>query len=236
MTKKLIAVVPLWDGERDSIWMIPGYLDGIREAGAVPVILPLTDDREALLAAFAPCDGLLMTGGQDVSPALYGAAREKACGVPCEIRDRMEAILYAAALEENKPVLGICRGIQLVNVLQGGTLWQDLPSERPGGTEHHMSPPYDRPVHEVDIVKETPLYELLGTERLGVNSYHHQAVKDLGAELEVMAVSEDGLVEAVRHTEKSFVWAVQWHPELDFPVNQNSRSIFGAFARACEQG
>ncbi|MCD7946287.1 MAG: gamma-glutamyl-gamma-aminobutyrate hydrolase family protein [Clostridiales bacterium] len=236
MSKKLIAVVPLWDEEKNSIWMIPGYLDGIREAGAVPEILPLTDDREALLTAFAPCDGLLMTGGQDVSPALYRATREENCGAPCEIRDRMEAILYANALEENKPVLGICRGIQLVNVLQGGTLYQDLPTEHPGGTEHHMSPPYDRPVHEVGIVNGTPLYELLGMERLGVNSYHHQAVKELGAELEVMAVSEDGLVEAVRHTGKSFVWAVQWHPELDFPVNQNSRSIFGAFVRACGQG
>ncbi|MCD8382569.1 MAG: gamma-glutamyl-gamma-aminobutyrate hydrolase family protein [Clostridiales bacterium] len=233
MAKKRIAVVPLWDEEKNSIWMLPGYLDGIRAAGGVPVILPLTDDREELLTAFEPCDGLLMTGGHDVSPALYGATRGEDCGAPCETRDRMEAILYAAALEEDKPVLGICRGIQMVNVLQGGTLYQDLPTEYASGIEHHMSPPYDRAVHEVSVRQGTPLYGLLRTERLGVNSYHHQAVKDLGADLEVMAVSEDGLVEAVRHRERSFVWALQWHPELDFPVNPNSGKIFEAFVRAC---
>ncbi len=234
MSKKIIAVVPLWDDEKESIWMLPGYMNGIKEAGAIPVILPLSSSAEDVLKVFEMCDGLLMTGGQDVSPSLYKEQSRMNCGAPCAERDLLESALYAKALEQDKPVLGICRGIQLINVLQGGTLYQDLPSEYESSIEHHMEPPYTRVAHNVSIKKQTPLFELLLTETLGVNSYHHQAVKNLGADLEVMAVSEDGLVEAVRHAGRRFVWAFQWHPELDFHVNPNSRKIFDAFINACE--
>ncbi|MCD7922254.1 MAG: gamma-glutamyl-gamma-aminobutyrate hydrolase family protein [Clostridiales bacterium] len=234
MAKKMIAVVPLWDDEKESIWMLPGYMNGIKEAGAVPIILPLTSDTKDAIEIFDRCDGLLLTGGHDVSPSLYKEPRKKGCGISCAERDLLESVLYAYALEHNKPVLGICRGIQLINVLQGGTLYQDLPSEYVSNVEHHMEPPYTRTAHEVNIRKQTPLYELLLTERLGVNSYHHQAIKKLGTDLEIMAESEDGLIEAVRHTGKEFVWAFQWHPEFDFHVNQNSRKIFEAFVNACQ--
>lgn len=99
-----------------------------------------------------------------------------------------------------------------------------------------MAPPYTNAAHRVRIQRGTPLYTLLQTEGMGVNSYHHQAVKTLGADLEVMAVSEDGLVEAVRHREKPFVWGFQWHPEFDYHVNPNSRKIFEAFLAACQRG
>lgn len=233
MAKKIIAVVPLWDDERDSIWMLPGYMDGVREAGAIPVILPLSSGTEDVLAVFERCDGLLMTGGHDISPALYGEEPGAACGVVCGDRDRIERALYDNALAREKPVLGICRGIQLINALQGGSLYQDLPTERPGGVEHHMRPPYTDIAHYVELRRGTPLHDLLGTERLGVNSYHHQGIKRLGAGLEVMASAGDGLIEAVRHTGHRFVWAVQWHPEFDFHVNPASRAIFGAFVGAC---
>lgn len=233
MAKKLIAVVPLWDDEKESIWMLPGYMNGVKEAGAIPVILPLTSSEEDALEVFDKCDGLLMTGGQDVSPSLYNQKREKECGAPCNERDMLESSLYADALKNDKPVLGICRGIQFINVLQGGTLYQDLSVEYASGIEHHMKPPYTDIAHYVSIKKQTPLYDLLSTEYLGVNSYHHQAVKQLGKNLEIMAESEDGLVEAVRLENKSFVWAFQWHPELDFHINQNSKKIFDAFINAC---
>ncbi len=236
MSKKIIAVVPLWDDEKESIWMLPGYMDGVKASGAIPIILPLSSSDEDVLEIFDKCDGLLMTGGHDVSPALYNESKKETCGVTCNDRERIEQALYKNALEHDKPVLGICRGIQLINVLQGGTLYQDLPSEYASDIEHHMKPPYTNVAHYVNIKKETPLYDLLLTERLGVNSYHHQAVKKLGTDLEIMAESEDGLVEAVRHTKKSFVWAFQWHPEFDFHVNQNSKKIFDAFVDACGQG
>ncbi|MCD8088969.1 MAG: gamma-glutamyl-gamma-aminobutyrate hydrolase family protein [Oscillospiraceae bacterium] len=234
MAKKIIAVVPLWDDEKDSIWMLPGYMDGVKAAGAIPVILPLGSETEDVLAVFEKCDGLLMTGGHDVSPSLYQEPRRAACGISCEDRDRIERALYERALAREKPVLGICRGIQLINVLQGGTLYQDLPTEHNSGIEHHMKPPYTAVSHYVNIKRDSPLYDLIRTERLGVNSYHHQAIKRLGEELEIMAVSEDGLAEAIRHTRQRFVWAVQWHPEFDFPVNPASRAIFETFVGACQ--
>ncbi|MCD7919961.1 MAG: gamma-glutamyl-gamma-aminobutyrate hydrolase family protein, partial [Clostridiales bacterium] len=175
-------------------------------------------------------------GGHDVSPALYQQPRSPHCGPTCPARDRLETALYARALAEGKPVLGICRGIQLINVLQGGTLYQDLPTEFDSPVEHHMAPPYTNAAHRVTVRRGTPLHALLQTEEMGVNSYHHQAVKALGADLEVMALSEDGLVEAVRHTGKPFVWGFQWHPEFDFQVNPSSRRIFEAFLAACQRG
>ncbi len=233
MPKKIIGVVPLWDDEKESIWMLPGYMDGIQDAGAIPVILPMTDNAEDLKEAFALVNGLLMTGGHDVSPAMYNAERSPFCGEPCDTRDRMEKLLYEMAVEADKPVLGICRGIQIINVLQGGTLYQDIPAEYHTATEHHMMPPYTDTAHKVRICRPSALYDLLQTETLGVNSYHHQAVRTLGKGLDVMAVSEDGLVEAVSRKGSRFVWGIQWHPEFSFRVDEASRKIFKAFADAC---
>ena len=231
--RPVIGVVPLYDIQRVSLWMIPGYLDGIAAAGGIPVVLPLTEDEQVLGQLANDVDGFLMTGGQDVSPALYGEERLDSCGETLPVRDGMESRLFQLCLERDVPVLGICRGIQLMNVLLGGTLYQDLPSQRPTQTEHHMSPPYDRPVHQVEICKGTPLFDLLQTERMDVNSYHHQAVRDKAPALQTMAVSEDGLIEAVCLPERPFVWAVQWHPELSWRTDEKSRRIFEAFVGRC---
>ncbi len=231
--RPVIGVVPLYDIQRDSLWMIPGYLDGIAAAGGIPVVLPLTEEEQVLRQLANDVDGFLMTGGQDVSPALYGEERLDSCGEDLPVRDGMESRIFQLCLERDVPVLGICRGIQLMNVLLGGTLYQDLPSQHPTETEHHMSPPYDRPVHQVEICKGTPLFDLIQTERMDVNSYHHQAVRDKAPALQTMAVSEDGLIEAVCLPERPFVWAVQWHPELSWRTDEKSRRIFEAFVGRC---
>ncbi len=231
MAKKMIAVVPLWDDEKESIWMLPNYLDGIRESGGIPVILPLHSRPEDALQILELCQGLLMTGGHDVDPAMYGQEKKPTCGKLCPARDALEQALYRRAVTDNKAVLGICRGLQSINVLEGGTLYQDLPTEAPGQVEHHAQPPYDQVAHTVRL--ESGLKELLGLEELGVNSYHHQGIDRLGPELESMAFSEDGLIEAIRHKKKRFVWATQWHPEFRFWVDENSRKIFQAFLDAC---
>ncbi len=235
MKKPIIGVTPLFDRERDSYWMLPGYLEGLEQAGAIPIVLPLPEDLDDLPQLVSLCDGLLFTGGQDVSPALYGETPKPTCGEICPARDRMEQELLHLALERDLPVLGICRGIQFLNAVLGGTLYQDLPTEHPSQTQHHMTPPYDRAVHTVTIQPGTPLAELLGTEHIGVNSYHHQAVKTLAPCLTEMAWSEDGLIEAVCLPEKRFVWAVQWHPEFAFRVDEHSRKIFGAFVAAARE-
>lgn len=233
--KPIIGVVPLVDVQRESYWILPGYFEGVAEAGGIPVMLPLTNDRTDLDQALSACDGLLITGGQDVSPAVYGEKNPAAValvGETCPERDRMEAALLPLTIERDLPVLGICRGIQVINALLGGTLWQDLPAQRPSGVEHHGAPPYDVPVHTVEVAAGTPLAEAIGSGEHAVNSYHHQAVRELAPGLEVMAVSPDGLVEALWRPASAFLWAVQWHPEFAHRVDEPSRQIFSAFVEA----
>lgn len=129
--RPLIGLVPLMDYQRASYWMLPGYMQGIEQAGGVPVMLPLTDDDAALARLADTCDGFLLTGGQDVEPAVYSAAQTSLCGEISPQRDAMERKLLTLARAQDKPVLGICRGIQFLNAALGGTLWQDLPVEYP---------------------------------------------------------------------------------------------------------
>lgn len=230
----VVGVTPLWDAEKQSLWMLPGYLDGLRQAGCLPMILPLTREPEEIDQILAMVDGILLTGGQDVSPELYGEA-PALTGEVCEMRDAMDQLLLKKAMVLDKPVLGICRGIQFINVALGGSLYQDIPSQHPSAVEHHQSPPYDKPSHAVTLVQGSPLQSLLGQQKLLVNSYHHQAVRRLADGLEVMARSEDDLVEAVWKPDQKFLWAVQWHPEFSFRTEESSRRIFAAFAGAMRQ-
>ena len=229
MKKPVIGIVPLVDAGRESLWMLPGYMEAVAQAGGIPVMLPLTDDGADLEALLALCGGVLLTGGQDVSPEVYGQTALPACGELCPARDRMERALLTAALAREKAILGICRGMQLLNAALGGTLYQDLPTQRPSGCDHHMAAPYDREAHRAALPAATPLAELLGAGEIGVNSCHHQAVRDLAPGLSVMAAAPDGVVEAVYLPDRRFVWGVQWHPEFSYRVDANSRRIFSAF-------
>lgn len=230
--KPVIGLMPLWDEGKDSLWMLPGYMDGIREAGGIPVIFPFTDLEEELAQLSAMCQGLVLTGGQDVSPEMYGQEPMDGLIEDCPKRDRMEKALLRMAIAENKPVLGICRGIQLINAALGGTLYQDLPLQHPSDVNHQQKPPYDQPAHEVTLVPGTPLEQCLGKKRIPVNSCHHQAVRDLAPGLEIMASASDGLTEAVWMPGHRFLWAVQWHPEFSWRVDENSRRIFRALMAA----
>ena len=227
--KPLIGVMPLWDDDKESVWMLPGYLEGIRQAGGIPVILPFTSENDELEQLAKMCDGFLFTGGHDVSPELYSEKPVDDSVICCKDRDEMESWYLKYAISSDKPLLGICRGIQFINAALGGTLYQDLPTQHPSEIDHHQKPPYDIPVHTVSIVKDSPLGKLLDTEQLSVNSYHHQAVKDLSPRLKAMAISTDGLIEAVFMPEHRFLWAVQWHPEFSYLTDINSRKIFKAF-------
>ena len=232
MGRPVVGVMPLVDEARESFWMLPGYFAGIERAGGLPLMLPLRDDAEFIEQALELCDGFLLTGGHDVDPALYG--ERPLPGIePCPARDAMETALIKAALAADKPLYGICRGIQILNVIEGGTLYQDIPTQLPTDLEHHMSKPYDRPVHDVRLLAGTPLRALLGVDVLAVNSYHHQGVRELAPGLEAMAIATDGLIEAVRVPKARFAWATQWHPELMRPDDAPSNAIFGAFVAAC---
>ena len=230
MEQPIIGVIPLWDEKKDSLWMLPGYMQGLEEVGAVPVILPLTVSETVLKQTADTFDGFLFTGGHDVNPALYGQEKTVHCEEICEERDQMEAYIFReAVLNQNKPALGICRGIQLFNVLLGGTLYQDIPTELPSAVTHVKGPPYDVPAHSVYILPKSPLYGLMGKERIEVNSYHHQGINKIAEGLEIMALADDGLVEAVYMPDRFYVWAVQWHPEFSLK-DEFSKKIFASFA------
>lgn len=232
MKKPIIGILPLVDVGRESYWMLPGYMRGCELAGGVPVMLPLTDDPKELETLVSVCDGFLFSGGQDVCPETYGASATALCGETVPERDRMEAALLPLVLAADKPVLGICRGIQVLNALLGGTLTEDIPALRPSTVNHRQMPPYDQPIHSVALVPGSPLAKRLGKTELAVNSCHHQCVDRLAAPLAVMAAAPDGIVEAVYHPEKRFFWAVQWHPEFMYRVDGYSREIFAAFVEA----
>ncbi len=252
--RPVIGITPLFDYARDSLWMLPGYMDGVREAGGLPVMLPLTSDEHDIRRLADMCDGVLFTGGQDVNPSIYGEeiTHEYQATKPelSAERDAMEPLLLDTMIRLDKPVLGICRGIQLINACLGGTLWHDLPSEHPSKVEHHMNPPYDTFGHDVLVHANTPLDDMLngmaqtqiddpnmrrddsGNWLIAVNSYHHQAVRAVAPSLRVMATAMDGITEAVYRPESRFLWAVQWHPEFLHKVDARSRAIFRAFVDA----
>ena len=234
--KPVVGDSPLWDEKKESLWMLPGYLEGIRQAGGIPFIFPFTVEEEELRQLLSLCDGFLFTGGQDVSPGLYQKEpldeRLKGLVECCEKRDQMELILLRLALFEDMPLLGICRGLQFINAALGGTLYQDLPTQHPSEVNHHQGLPYDAPIHTVHLPEGTPFKRLLGVDTLGVNSLHHQAIKDLSGELSPMATSPDGLVEAFYRPKSRFLWAVQWHPEFSYMHEESSRRIFAAFIEA----
>ena len=227
----IIGVTPLWDAERKSVWMLPDYLEGIKAAGGIPVVLPIEMSEEDANRIVETCDGFLFTGGQDVTPELYGMKDATGTIIPSPERDRLETLLLEKVLQVDKAVLGICRGLQFINVFLGGTLWQDLPSQHQSDIVHRQGKPYGVPTHKVML--DGDLKTLLGKDTLEVNTLHHQAVKDLADDLIPMAVAPDGLIEAARMTSKRFVWAVQWHPEYMFKTDADSLSIFSCFVRHC---
>lgn len=208
------------------------YMEGLSEAGGLPVMLPLTADVDSVAQIADRYDGFLFTGGHDVSPTLYGEDAMSVCGECCPWRDTAERLLFQAAVARDKPILGICRGLQFINVMLGGTLYQDLPVQRPSDVIHRQAPPYDSPSHEVRLLEHSPLRVLLGRDLIAVNSCHHQGIKDLAQALQPMACAQDGLIEAAFHPQMRFLWAVQWHPEFSHLVDENSRRIFRSFVEA----
>ncbi len=195
---------------------------------------------DAALAAHAAdviarCDGLLLSGGVDLTPATYGAAPEPPWGDGDPDRDAFELALYRAALAAGLPILAICRGAQLVNVAEGGTLWQDLSALRTGSLCHRDFARYDRHGHGLALAADAgPLGALFGGAPRWVNSVHHQGVRRLGADLDVLATAPDGVVEAFTHRRPSWLLAVQWHPEW-MQDRPDQRRLFDAFVDACRR-
>ncbi len=231
--RPVVAVCSLWDRERSRVWMLPAYLQWLERAGAAPVVLTPTEEPAVLEAYATQFDGFLFPGGEDIAPDCYGAARIDACGPDSPERDRHELALLRLCVEHDRPVFGICRGLQALNTVLGGTLYQDMPSERPTGVAHRMERPYDRGVHPVEVHGGTQLAAVIGAGEHSVNSLHHQAVRDLAPALTWTATSGDGFCEGVELPGRRFCMAVQWHPEY-MPEEKDSQLLAAAFVAACQ--
>jgi putative glutamine amidotransferase len=202
------------------------YCSAVRDAGGLPLALP----HEAGLAEemAARIDGLIVTGGAfDVDPALFGEEARHDSVTLKPGRTDFERAVTAAALARDIPVLGICGGEQLLNVLLGGTLIQHIPDAVPGALAHEQPNPRDEPGHDIDIVPGTRLHSIVGTAKMSVNSAHHQAVKDVGPGVTVNARAPDGVIEGIEDPTKRFCIGVEWHPE--FSIDPGDHKLIQAF-------
>ena len=212
------------------------YILTLTGVGAVPWMIPLLhEDEETLRAIYDELDGVFLPGGADIDPASYREERHPSCDRSDPPRDAVELLLVRWAVADRKPVLGVCRGLQLINLAFGGTLYQDLAAQRPGSIKHDYFPfrdgkPRDYLAHEVEVTEGTRLARLAGERCFKVNSMHHQGIRDLGEGLVVSAVAPDGVIEGVEMpSEDQFVVGVQWHPEVLSDADPRVRRIFEEF-------
>ncbi len=208
-----------------------GYIDFVTAFGGIPIMLPPQANAEAVSQVLDIVDGVLIPGGDDIDPALYGQERTSFKDKPKVERDAIEPYLVLQCAERNIPYLGICRGLQIMNVAFGGTLCQsiaDLPGDH---LEHWQHLPFQSPSHSVETMTGTLVADVFGAGKIRVNSIHHQAVDRIGSGLSIGAVSEDGIAEALSLLGKDFFVGVQWHPELDAQA-PFSKSLGRAFVEA----
>lgn len=211
------------------------YIRTVERAGGIPVILPLFTDMETLKETVRHMDGVLVSGGHDINPKEYGERIKACCGRIILERDWSDLNVAKYVMEEtNKPMLGICRGIQVLNVADGGSLYQDLETE--GGYQNHGILQYARNYasHTVKFENGSRLADIYESEKTAVNSFHHQGVKKPGKHFKIGARSEEGVTEAIEYDGERFVIGVQWHPEMMFD-SEEQQKIFKAFVKACAQ-
>jgi putative glutamine amidotransferase len=225
-----------------SLSLSENYLRAVMDAGGLPVVLPCTTSPELVAESVRRCDGVLLTGGDDVAPKLYAdklpPRLARTVGPNDHPRDLRELMLIGEVLRQRKPLLAICRGHQLLNVALGGTLIVDIAAQVPGALRHNRSDRKNVPVHEVRLTDGSLLANIVGKRCLGVNSSHHQAVGRVAGALRVTGRSEDGVIEAMELKAAGklplpYLVSVQFHPERLVARHAEHRGIFLGFIRAC---
>ena len=228
----LIGILAEVDDER-VCRVLHAYIASIEKAGAIPLLLPFVESDAVIDSYVDLCDGFFFTGGADIDPARYGEEKRDTCGAIQSNRDALEFRVLEKAMRTKKPILGVCRGAQLINAALGGTLYQDVPTELQTTISHRQTEEKFSPSHEVKVTPNTPLARLVGKERMVANSFHHQAVRRLGERLVVMAEADDGVIEAFYLTQERYLRAYQWHPERLFDTSDDNRALFLDFVDAC---
>ncbi|MEG2411459.1 MAG: gamma-glutamyl-gamma-aminobutyrate hydrolase family protein [Clostridium sp.] len=211
----------------DRVYVNFDYVNAVKEAGGTPLLIPPTVDDEDIDRFSEVCDGFILSGGVDINPIFYNEEPHIKLGVVNNELDNYQIKLTKKLIDMDKPILGICRGLQLLNVVLGGTLYQDLPSQDKDAIKHAQDGKRYDYCHSVKIDKNSKLYKLIG-ENVLVNSYHHQSIKTIGKGLRVVANSADNGVEAVEMEGKRFVVGTQWHPEMMLVGSKEMLPIFKA--------
>lgn len=239
-TKPLIGITAASFPEPDGFDPILGvdrpYLESIQAVGGVPVVIPYLNSEDELKKIVTMCDGFLFPGGKDLSPMHYRDSPHHKLGENDNLQDLTEIALVKLCISLGKPLIGICRGLQMINVALGGTLFQDLPSQCPSHIIHsHANTPQEfrTLIHNIKIENNSMLFDVIKSSEIGINSNHHQAIKSLGEGLITTAFSDDGLIEAIELPSHPFMIAVQGHPEVIWQESEPRwRGLFESFVRA----
>ncbi|MCX7745728.1 MAG: gamma-glutamyl-gamma-aminobutyrate hydrolase family protein [Clostridia bacterium] len=233
--RPLIGITPWYNYEDAMTYIKKGYCEGINQAGGMAVLLPLSSDEEFLNELMNRCDGFLLSGGPDVDARTFGEENTPYNGNISPYRDAMELYIARRAVELNIPIFGICRGIQVMNVAMGGTLYQDIYTQNAEKkmVKHTQDAPKWYPTHEIRIKPNSKVWTCFKEEVIGVNSFHHQAIKDLAADFEVTSTASDGIIESIEHKSHVFAVGVQWHPELMWQEDERFLKLFKAFVNCC---
>lgn len=229
----LIGIIPSRQSDFQEYRLNKDYLDAVVAADGLPVILGIGNNDNLIKKYINRIDGLLLTGGLDIDPLLYGESPIPALRKNDPERDSFELKICREAYKNRIPILGICKGCQLINVAFGGTLYQDLITQRDRVIKHEQSAPRWYPTHRIKINKETVLYKLISLDEITVNSLHHQAVKDIADNFIIAARAEDGVVEAIEIKWDGFVLGVQWHPEVLWQQSKAAAVLFDGFIQTC---
>ena len=234
MKRIVIGLTPQGDANK-GYTISPDFIRELTALGAIPLVLPSTLDDALMADAISLCDGIIFTGGPDVRPSLFDEEIIPSCGAINDERDAFEIKLYKMAINADKSILGICRGVQVMNIAAGGNIYQDIYSQSGTKLVHHTLDGA-RAFHSVRLIDERVRGKVgFSATELTVNSYHHQSVKDIADGYEVAAVSNDGLVEAIYMPEKPFVVGVQWHPEKRFEGDRDSFCVLVDFVESCKK-
>lgn len=234
MSQPIIGITTLISD--NSLTLPTTYIDAINDSDGVPVILAKSLDEEKIKQQIDKIDALLLTGGNDIEPALFNEEPHQSLGEIEPGRDEYESKLIEHALTKGIPVLGICRGAQILNIQQGGTMYQDIYSQIDTPVNQHTQKAARNYLsHTVNIVEDSLLHKITGHKTIKTNSFHHQANKDVPSHFIISGVSPDGVVEAVESTEHDFVIGLQWHPEGTYFNDEVSKNVFHAFVAAAKK-
>jgi putative glutamine amidotransferase len=234
--KPIIGITAAYDFDKGISTLKEDYYEAIIHCGAVPILIPVTDEKCIWAEYLDMCDGLILSGGPDIDATYFGSWNMPYAHEISPIRDSMEIFLAQRAIAIDKPILGICRGIQVINIAAGGSIFQDIYAEN--NTEeklmqHSQRAPRWFQIHNVNITTETCLHSIFERKSLKVNSFHHQAVSEVAPGFIVNAYTDDGIIEAISMENKKFILGVQWHPENLWRKDTTHLKLFERLVSVC---